>query len=69
MDSETMKKCLIYKGYIKKEDGEILVEEGEISFPGIKMLESEITSLKQIVSTDEKKVKIGNSNLLRLIAN
>ena len=30
------------------------------------MLESGEQSLKEMVSTDEKKVKIGNSNLLRL---
>ena len=66
MYSENVNKCVIDKGYIKKEDGEILVEEGEIIFPGITLLDSEIKSLKQMVSTDEKKVKIGNSNLLGL---
>ena len=55
MDSENMKKCVKDKGNIKKEDGEIFVEEVEIIFPGITLLESEIKSLKQMVSTDERK--------------
>ena len=48
MDSENMKKCVIDKGYIFKKNGEILVEEGIIIFPGITLLESETKSLKQV---------------------